>query len=146
MSQNKFVSLPVLSLNPSKTLLGFIIVLHTLALASVMISIYYHLVINIVIGILIICSFYYYILYYKNVSSLKMIKCRADGQWILGYDAKPLLVSLENEMMISEWLIILRFKIGRSQKRTIPIFNDMMDFESFKKLRVSLPFILKEHQ
>lgn len=143
MSQNKFVSLPVLSLNPSRILLGFIIVLHTLALASVMLLIYFHIVINVVIGILIICSFCYYILYYKNVSSLKMIKCRADGQWILGYDTKPLLVSLENEMMLSECLIILRFKIGRSQKRTIPIFNDMMDFESFKKLRVALPFILK---
>ena len=75
-----------------------------------------------------------------------MIKYRADGMWILGYEKKPILVSIESEYMITEWFIILRFKIGQSQKRTIPIFKDMLSVESFKQLRVVLPYILRERK
>ena len=75
-----------------------------------------------------------------------MIKHRVDGMWILGYEKKPILVSIESEYMITEWFIILRFKIGQSQKRTIPIFKDMLSVESFKQLRVVLPYILRERK
>lgn len=146
MSQNKFVLLPVLSLKRSKTFLSLIISLHLISLISVMYSVYFHLSINISLCFLIIFSFYYYILYYQNVSSIKMIKYRADGMWILGYEKKPILVSIESEYMITEWFIILRFKIGQSQKRTIPIFKDMLSVESFKQLRVVLPYILRERK
>lgn len=75
-----------------------------------------------------------------------MIKCRPDGLWILGYESKPILVSIETDYMITEWLIVLRFKIGKSKKRTIPIFNDMLTRESYKQLRVALPYIVKSKQ
>lgn len=142
MSQNKFVSLPVLSLSRSGTFLVLIIALHLIALASAAYAIYFHISINIFLGLLICFSFYYYILYYKKLSDLKMIKCRQDGMWILGYDSKPLLVSIEADYMITEWLIVLRFKIGQSKKRSVPIFKDMMTEQSFKQLRVTLPYLL----
>ena len=142
MSQNKFVSLPVLSLKRSKILLYLIIGLHLIALTSVMHAIYFHLSINIIIGVFVCFSFYYYILYYKNLTSLKMIKCRQDGMWILGYESKPLLVSIEADYMITEWLIVLRFKIGKTKKRSLPIFKDMLPEQSYKQLRVVLPYIL----
>ena len=75
-----------------------------------------------------------------------MIKYRNDGMWILGYESKPLLVSIESEYMVTEWFIVLRFKIGNSRKRTIPIFKDSLSVESFKQLRVVLPYLLKEHK
>ena len=146
MSQNKFVSLPVLSLKRSKTFLGLIIGLHIISLISVIYSTYFHLSINVFLGLLIILSFFYYILYYKNLASLEMIKYRNDGMWILGYESKPLLVSIESEYMVTEWFIVLRFKIGNSRKRTIPIFKDSLSVESFKQLRVVLPYLLKEHK
>ncbi len=143
MSQSKFVSLPVLKLNRSRILLSLIIALHLLAFASVSYSIYFHLSVNIILGLLIGFSFYYYIQYYKNLTTLKTIQCRHDGMWVLGYESKPLLVSIEPEYMITEWLIVLRFKIGQTKRKSIPIFVDMLSLESFKQLRVVLPYILK---
>ena len=75
-----------------------------------------------------------------------MIKYRQDGMWILGYklkegDLKPLLVSIEPEYMIIDWLVILRFKIGQTKIKSIPIFSDMLSDQSFKQLRVVLPYI-----
>jgi len=142
MSLNKFVSLPILTFSRSKIFLGLITGLHLLALTSVTQFIYFHFSINIIIGLLVCFSFYCNILYYKQLSDLKMIKCRQDGMWILGYESKPLLVSIEADYMITEWLIVLHFKIGQSRKRSVPIFKDMLPKESFKQLRVALPFIL----
>ena len=143
MSQNKFVSLPVLKLNRSRILLLLIIALHLSAFSSVSYSIYFHLSVNIILGLLIGFSFYYYIQYYKNLTMLKTIQCRQDGMWVLGYESKPLLVSIEPEYMLTEWLIVLRFKIGQTKRKSIPIFVDMLSPESFKRLRVVLPYILK---
>jgi len=142
MSQNKFVSLPVLQLNPSKVLLFLIIGLHLIALASVMVNIYFHISVNIILALFIMLSFYYYLLYFKKSKDLKTIKYRSDGLWVLGYDSKSLLVSVEPDFMLTEWLIILRFKIGQT-KKSIPIFVDMLSTKSFKQLRVALPYILK---
>ena len=142
MSQNKFVSLPVLILNRSKILLLFIIGLHAIAIASVMHTVYFHISVNILLGFLISFSFYYYLQYYKNLTTLKQIKYRQDGMWILGYESKPLLVSIEPEYMLTEWLIVLRFKIGQTKRKSIPIFVDMLSPETFKQLRVVLPYIL----
>ncbi len=143
MSQNKFVSLPALELNRSKILLFFIIGLHVVAIASVMHSIYFHISVNVLLGFVISFSFYYYLQYYKNLVTLKQIKYRQDGMWVLGYESKPLLVSIEPEYMLTEWLIVLRFRIGQTKKKSIPIFVDMLSSEDFKHLRVVLPYILK---
>jgi len=143
MSQNKFVSLPVLELNRSKILLFFIIGLHVIAIASVMHAVYFHISVNIFLGFLISFSFYYYLQYYKNLITLKQIKYRPDGMWVLGYESKPLLVSIEPEYMLTEWLIVLRFKIGQTKRKSIPIFMDMLSPATFKQLRVVLPYILK---
>jgi len=77
-----------------------------------------------------------------------MIKYRQDGMWILGYklkegDLKPLLVSIEPEYMITDWLVILRFKMGLTKRKSVPIFSDMLSAQSFKQLRVVLPYILQ---
>jgi len=146
MSQNKFVSLPVLQLNPSKTLRLLIMGLHLIALISITYSIYIHITVNIFLGLLISLSFYYYLQYYKNLLSLKMIKCRQDGMWILGYEKstgelKPLLASLKSEYMITDWLIVLRFKIGSTKIKSIPIFKDMLTSEKFKRLKIVLPYL-----
>jgi len=146
MSQNKFVSLPVLHLNPSKTLRLLIIVLHLIAFLSITHSIYFHISVNFFLALLVSLSFYYYLKYYKNLTSLKLIKYRQDDMWILGYklkegDLKPLLVSIEQEYMITDWLIIIRFKIDQSKIKSIPIFSDMLSDQSFKQLRVVLPYI-----
>ncbi len=143
MSQNKFVSLPALILSRSKILLFFIIGLHVIVLASAMYTVYFHISVNIILGLLIGFSFYYYIQYYKNLSTLKQIKYRQDGMWILGYKSKSLLVSIEPEYMLTEWLIVLRFKIGQTKRKSIPIFFDMLTPHDFKQLRVVLPYILK---
>ncbi len=143
MSQNKFVSLPALILKRSKILLYFIIGLHVIALASVMYTVYFHISINIISGLLVVSSFYYYIRYYQNLITLKQISYRQDGMWVLGYESKLLLVSIEPEYMLTEWLIVLRFKTGQTKKRSIPVFVDMLSPEAFKQLRVVLPYILK---
>lgn len=142
MSQNKFVSLPVLSLKRSKIFLFIIIGLHLIALASLGYTVYLHISVNIILASLIVFSFCYYVLYYKKLSDLKMIKYRADGMWILGYESKPLLVSIESNYMLTEWLIVLRFKVGKTQRRTLPIFFDMLPQSIFKQLRVVLPYIM----
>ncbi|MBN4080483.1 hypothetical protein JYT31_02350 [Beggiatoa alba] len=144
MSQTKFVSLPVLLVNRSKSLLLSIIFLHTLALLSLTTSLYFHLSVNIVLAVLISCSFYYYIDYYKNPNTLKSITYRKDGLWVLNYPSKSLLATLETDCMITEWLIILRFKTGKLKIKTLPLFFDMLPKQSFKQLRVVLPFILKK--
>lgn len=143
MSQNKFVSLPVLIINRSKILLFFIIGLHVIAFTSVMYSVYFHISVNIILGLLIVFSFYYYIQYYKNLNTLKQIRYRTDGMWVLEYAGKSVLASIEPEYMTTEWLIVLRFKIGQTKKKSIPVFVDMLLPEDFKKLRVVLPYILK---
>ncbi len=143
MSQNKFVSLPVLELNSSKILLFFIVGLHVVAIASVIHSVYFHISVNILLGFLISFSFYYYLQYYKNLTTLKQIKYRQDGMWVLGYKSKSLLVSIEPEYMLTEWLIVLRFRIGQTKKKSVPIFVDMLSPQVFKQLRVVLPYIFK---
>lgn len=143
MSQNKFVSLPVLSLKRSKIFLFIIIGLHLIALASLVYTIYFHISVNVILALLIVFSFCYYILYYIKLSDLKMIKYRADGMWILGYESKPLLVSIDSDYMLTEWLIVLRFKVGKTQRRTLPIFFDMLPQQIFKQLRVVLPYIMR---
>lgn len=142
MSQNKFVSLPVLQLNPSKVLLFLIIGLHLIALASVMVNIYFHISVNIILALFIMYSFYYYLLYFKKTKDLKTIKYRSDGVWVLSYESESLLASVEPDYMLTEWLIILRFKIGK-KKKSIPVFIDMLSPQSFKQLRVALPYISK---
>ncbi len=143
MSQNKFASLPVLQLKRSRILLFLIFTLHLIALASIMYSVYFHVGINISIGVLIGLSFYYYLLYYKKLTTLNLIKYRQDGLWILGYKSKPLLVSIEPQYFLTEWLIVLRFKIGQTRIKNIPIFIDMLSPQDFRLLRVVLPYIQK---
>ncbi len=143
MSPNKFVSLPALELNRSKILLFFIVGLHVVAIASVMHSVYFHISVNVLLGFLISFSFYYYLQYYKNLATLKQIKYRQDGMWVLGYKSKSLLVSIEPEYMLTEWLIVLRFRIGQTKKKSVPIFVDMLSPQVFKQLRVVLPYIFK---
>ena len=149
MSHNKFVSLPVLQVNRSKILLAVIIILHLVALSSVTLSIYYHISINFILGALVSVSFFYYLQYYKKLSTLKMIKYRQDGHWVLAYETveeklKPLLVTLETEYLVTGWMTMLRFRINSTKKRTIPLFVDMLPTEDYKKLQVILPYIIKE--
>lgn len=141
MSQNKFVSLPVLEVSSSKIFLVVIIVLHLIAVASITYTIYFHVSINVALLILVSCSFYYYIQYYKNLLTLKLVKIRADGLWILGFDKKPILASLETNYMLTEWFIILRFRVGKLKTRSIPLFIDMLPKKKFKQLMVVLPYI-----
>jgi len=142
MSHNKFVSLPVLQLNRSKILLFLIVCLHLLALFCVTYSVYFHISVNVFLGLFVVISFAYYILYYQNLSRLTAIKYRADGMWVFGFKDKPLLVSLEPDYLLTDWLIILRFKVGMLKTRSIPIFKDMLTPKDFKQLRVVLPYLL----
>ena len=141
MSQKKFVSLPVLTLRPSKILLTLIVILHTLAFASVLYKVYVHIIVNIFLGVLIVASFYYYRGVYRQLSTLQQLKYRADGMWILGFKDKPLLVSLQPDYMVTEWLIVLHFKVGAYKSIRLPIFYDMLPAMLFKKLRIVLPAI-----
>lgn len=143
MSQNKFVSLPALNIERSNIFLFLIVGLHLLALASVWFYVYFHISVNIILAVLVILSFFYYILYYKKLNSLKTIKYRQDGLWILGYEDKPLLVSVKPEYLLTEWLVVLRFKVGLTKTRTVPIFKDMLSPQEFKQLCVVLPYIQK---
>lgn len=143
MSQNKFVSLPVLLLRPSKTLLALVVVLHLVALFTVSVFVYLHISVNVILGLLICFSFYYYLQYYSSISKLKFIKHRLDGMWVLDFDGKPSLASLEPKYFLTEWLIVLRFKIVNTKIKSVPIFTDSMSAENFKQLRVVLPFMHK---
>jgi len=141
MSQNKFVSLPVLKLKHSKILLALIVVLHATALGCVALLIYIPISIKILLAALVLFSLFYYWHYYLYLKSLKLIKYRVDGKWILGFKEKPILVTLDKDYMLTEWLIVLRFTLGESKFKSIPIFVDMLPPKVFKQLRVVLPYI-----
>ena len=143
MSPNKFVSLPDLILSRSLVFLLLITCLHLIAFISLFAAVYVHISVNIILGLLVGASFYYNLQYYKNLSMLKTIRYRRDGMWVLGYKVKSLLVSLEPEYLITEWLIVLRFKSGQTKRKTILIFYDMLSNRDFKQLRVVLPYIVQ---
>ena len=126
---------------PSRLFLIISFVVHILAILAICLSnVGVILKIFLVSLILLNC---YYLCYYMGLqhSSNIIVKClKCNGEWIL-FDCcrKEHLAQLLNDTLITPFLIILNFRLlSNNYKKSLVLFKDSLDKDTFRKLQVSL--------
>jgi len=135
------VSPLVLEPGISRYLILYLVVIHTLALAVVAAPLNIPLALRLGIALVIVLSFIWQ--WYRNrehdPAGIHRLVWEVDDDWTLWCnDSTELVGQLRPDSYESIWLVILRLQLQQGGRRTVVILPDMLDRQSFRRLRVRL--------
>ena len=135
MSHGEFASPLVLEPRRSRYLLIYLLFVHALALLVALLPVNLPMLLRFAIGAAVIISFVWQI----NRVPLQYMIWEADGDWQLYEgDGSTIIARLRPDSYVSPILVVLRFDLLVGRSRTVVILPDMLDRQSFRRLRVRL--------
>ena len=135
MSHNAYASPLVLEPRRSRHLLIYLVLIHALALAVIAAPLNLSLTLRLAVAAVVVLSFIRQI---TRVPPHRLV-WQADGDWqLLFADASERTGQLGPDSYVSPWLVILRLKLEKSGRCSVVILPDMLDPQSFRRLRVRL--------
>lgn len=141
MSHAAYASPLVLEPGVSRYLIFYLIVIHTLALAVVAAPLNLPAALRFGVAIMIVFSF---IRQWRRTrvndpARIHRLVWEADDDWTLWCNYSTELVGqLRSDSYESIWLVILRLQLQQGGRRTLVLLPDMLDRQSFRRLRVRL--------
>ena len=141
MSHAAYASPLVLEPGVSRYLLFYLIVIHALALVVLVAPLNLPVLVRLVLALMIVISFLWYWrrTRLRNPARIVRLVWEADDDWTLWCnDSTEHVGQLRPESYESIWLVILRLQLEQGGRRTIVILPDMLDRQSFRRLRVRL--------
>jgi len=116
-------------------------VIHGLALAVVAAPLNMPAVFRVALAVVIVISFIWQWRRTRlnNPARIYRLMWEVDDDWTLWCnDSSEIVGQLRPESYESTWLVILRLQLQQGGRRTIVILPDMLDRQSFRRLRVRL--------
>lgn len=141
MSHIAYASPLVLEPGVSRYLISYLVVIHGLALAVVAAPLNMPAVFRVALAVVIVISFIWQWRRTRlnNPARIYRLMWEVDDDWILWCnDSSEIVGQLRPESYESTWLVILRLQLQQGGRRTIVILPDMLDRQSFRRLRVRL--------
>jgi len=141
MSHTTYVSPLVLEPGISRYLILYLVVIHTLALALVATPLNLPAALRFGIAIMIVISFIWQWRRTRvnDPARIHRLVWEADDDWALWCnDSTELVGQLRPDSYESTWLVILRLQLQQGGRRTVVILPDMLDQQSFRRLRVRM--------
>jgi len=141
MSHIAYASPLVLEPGVSRYLISYLVVIHGLALAVVAAPLNMPAVFRVALAVVIVISFIWQWRRTRlnNPARIYRLMWEVDDDWTLWCnDSSEIVGQLRPESYESTWLVILRLQLQQGGRRTIVILPDMLDRQSFRRLRVRL--------
>ncbi len=141
MSPAAYASPLVLEPGVSRYLFLYLIAIHVMALAVLVTPLNVSVPVRLVLGVLVGSSFIWQWrrLRANNPSRIVRLIWEADDDWTLVcHDTTELVGRLRPETYETTWLVILRWQLQLGGIRSMVILPDMLDRQSFRRLRVRL--------
>ena len=141
MSHAAYASPLVLEPGVSRYLILYLIVIHTLALAVVAAPLNIPVALRLAIAVAIVISFigHWRRTRENDPARIHRLVWEADDDWTLWCnDSTELVGQLRPDSYESIWLVILRLQLQQGGRRTLVLLPDMLDRQSFRRLRVRL--------
>jgi hypothetical protein len=131
----------VLEPGVSRYLKLYLIVIHGLALAVLVTPFNMPLMFRFMLAVIIVGSFIWNWRRSRLNDSARVVRLvwEVDGDWTLRWnDATQRVAQLRPETYESTWLVILHFQLQAGGRLSVVILPDMLDRQSFRRLRVRL--------
>lgn len=141
MSHAAYASPLVLEPGVSRYLILYLIMIHGLALAVVAAPLNLPMAFRLGIALVIVISFIWQWRRTRvnDPARIYRLMWEVDDDWTLWCnDSSELVGQLRPESYESTWLVILRWQLQQGGRRTLVILPDMLDRQSFRRLRVRL--------
>lgn len=138
MSSPKYASPLILKPETSRVFIGLFAIAHLGALAVVL-PLNLSWVIKISLLSLVAVSMFV-VLRGKGFSNVNILTWKEGGEWVLELsDGTQYETYLLPSSYVSPWLVVLNFSKAENQRgRSVTLFRDALDEESFRRLRVRL--------
>lgn len=135
MSHDAYASPLVLEPRRSRYLLIYLVLIHALALAVIAAPFNLSLSLRLAVAAVVVMSFIRQII---RVPPWRLV-WRTDQDWqLLFQDGRERTGQLRPDTYVSIWLVILRFQLEQGGRCSVVILPDMLDPQSFRRLRVRL--------
>jgi hypothetical protein len=135
MSHVAYASPLVLEPGHSRYLIGYLVVIHALALAVLVAPLNLSLALRVILTGVVVISF----IWQMTRRRPHRLIWEADGEWQLLYgNGNEYTGQLRPDSYVSTLLVILRFRLEQGGRCTVVMLPDMLDSESFRRLRVRL--------
>jgi len=135
MSHAAYASPLVLETGRSRYLTVYLLLVHALALTVIAAPLNLSLTLRLAVAAAVLLSFIWQI----NRKPPRRLVWESDGDWQLFFaDASERTGQLRPDSYVSPWLVILRFKLVKGGRCSVVIMPDMLDPQSFRRLRVRL--------
>ena len=135
MSHAAYASPLVLEPRRSRYLFVYLVLIHALALAMLAAPLNLPLALRLGVAGAVVLSFIWQM---TRVPPHRLV-WQADGDWQLFFaEASERTGQLRPDSYVSPWLVILRFKLEKGGRCGVVIMPDMLDPQSFRRLRVRL--------
>lgn len=141
MSHVAYASPLVLEPGVSRYLISYLVVIHGLALAVVAAPLNMPAVFRVALAVVIVISFIWQWRRTRlnDPARIYRLMWEVDDDWTLWCnDSSEIVGQLRPESYESTWLVILRLQLQQGGRRTVVILPDMLDRQSFRRLRVRL--------
>lgn len=141
MSHAAYASPLVLEPGVSRYLILYLIVIHSLALAVVAAPLNLPAAIRFALAVVVVFSFVWQWRRARahDLAHIHRLVWEVDDDWTLWCnDSTELVGQLRPDSYESIWLVILRLQLQQGGRRTVVLLPDMLDRQSFRRLRVRL--------
>ncbi len=141
MSHAAYASPLVLEPGVSRYLNIYLVVVHALALVVIAVPMNLPLAVRLGIAVAIVCSF---IRQWRRTrqhapARIRRLVWEVDDDWnVWCNDSTETVAQLRPESYESTWLVILHLQLNQGGKRILLLLPDMLDRQSFRRLRVRL--------
>lgn len=135
MSHDAFASPLVLEPRRSRYLHIYLVLIHALALAVIAAPLNLSLTLRLAVAVVVVLSFI------RHITRLppRRLAWQTDEDWqLLFQDGSERTGQLRPDTYVSPWLVILRFQLEQGGRCSVVILPDMLDPQSFRRLRVRL--------
>lgn len=128
----------VFKLNKSPLLIRWLIIIHSLTAFSSLANALiwpYKLIVLLMVGY----SLFFYLRYYQSRFQPYEIRYSENLIWQLAIgDDDFQAIEVLPSSVITVWLIVLHFRLGKSKQQRLVIFNDALDDKDYRALAVAL--------
>lgn len=141
MSHAAYTSPLVLEPGASRYLILYLVVIHALALAVVAVPLKMPVALRFALAVAIVISFIWQWRRSRehDPARIHRLVWEADDDWTLWRnDSTELVGQLRPDSYESTWLVILRLQLEQGGWRTVVLLPDMLDRQSFRRLRVRM--------
>ena len=138
MSSPKYASPLILKPKTSRFFIGLFTIAHLGAMA-ILLPLNFSLGIKISLLILVVVSMII-VLRGKGLANVDSMTWKESGEWVLGFhDGAQIETYMLPSSYVNTWLVVLNFsKTENHRARSVTLFRDALDQESFRRLRVRL--------